>query len=118
VAVSIGSISRASSRAQAAWLCVADGAVLAADARHDGGDGAGVTRVRVILRAVRGGDRGGAACNRHGPELAVGLGGVQRRDGRRLRRHRLEHARRTPRANTRESRTYACLVAGAAAEAA
>ena len=56
------------------------GAVLAADPRHDRGDGAGVARVGVILGAVRGGDRRRAAPDRDRPEPAVGLGGQERRD--------------------------------------
>ena len=56
------------------------GAVLAADPRHDRGDGAGVARVRVILGAVRGGDRRRTTGDRDWPEPAVALRGQERRD--------------------------------------
>ena len=61
----------------------------------DGGNGAGVARVGVVLGAVRGGDRGGAAGDRDRPELAVGLGGQERATVRR-RGHRLERVLGAP----------------------
>ena len=67
---------------------LAGGAERVADAGEDLRDRGGVARVGVILRAVGGGDRGGATGDRDRSELAVGLGGQERGDGRRRRRQR------------------------------
>ena len=71
-------------------------AALAADAGEDRGDRGRVARVGLVLRAVRGGDRGGALGDRDRAELAVGLCGQERGD--RLRRggHRPQPARDAP----------------------
>ena len=89
------------------------GAVLAADPRHDRGHGPGVARVRLILGAVRGGDRRGPAADRDRPEPAVGL-----RDQNAATLAGSAGIACTPRAehqvaNTRQSRSYAHRVAGA-----
>jgi hypothetical protein len=72
------------------------GAVLAADPGHDGGDGARVARVGVVVGAVRGPDRGGPARDRDRAELALGLGRHEQGDGGRPRgESRPGRARRT-----------------------
>jgi hypothetical protein len=55
------------------------GAVRAADPREDLLDRARIARVRMVLGAVRGGDRRRAAPDCDGPESAVGLRGQERR---------------------------------------
>jgi integrase len=57
----------------------------------DRGDRTRIARVGVVLGAVRSGDRRGAARDGDRAKLAVGLGGQERRDGRRCRRDRLMH---------------------------
>ena len=71
-------------------------AALAADAGEDRGDRGRVARVGLVLRAVRGGDRGGALADRDRAELAVGLGGQERGDRLRRGRHRPQPARDAP----------------------
>ena len=95
--VSIGSSSRSERvELERRGLAQRAGAVLAADPRHHRGDRARVARVRMVLGAVRGGDRRRAAADRDRPEPAVGLGGQERRDRGRRRRDRREAALRAP----------------------
>ena len=70
--------------------------MVTADSRQDGGRGARVARVEVILGALRGGESCGAAGDRDRAKLAVGLGGDKHRDGRRRRRHRRKRVRGAP----------------------
>ncbi len=79
VKVSIGSTSRASGLSSSGWA-QRPPAALTADPGEDGGDGARVAGVGLVLRAVRGGDRGGALVDRDRAQLTVGLDGQERGD--------------------------------------
>ena len=97
MAVSIGSTqSRERLELERLGLAQRPDAALAADAGQDRGDRARVARVGLVLRAVRRGDRGSALADRDRAELPVGLGGQERRDRLRRRRHRPQPARDAP----------------------